>query len=188
MSRTVEIVDGRVEGRPADGRALAFDRDWIPAGDRAPVPAIEVDADPAAYGAPLGALAAAAVAAADGDAVLVIGSGAVAGEARRLLSAQARAVGDDEPPTSVIEATGDPESVRGAMQAVASMGTVVLAGETGARVYDLDLYTDAHVRGLRLKGVPMPHAAGAATVAGGQPLRAGERLDPAALYYVLLAG
>jgi hypothetical protein len=188
---TVDVVSGRVEGQVPAGRVLVFDREWVLTGDSVHVPAIEVAAGAESHAGPFTALAASAVGAAPGDAVKVMGVGAVAAEARRLLAAEARSSPDGEAPASVIDTTGDPERIRHAMQVVASMGSVVLAGEVIGRIYDLDLYADIHVRGLRLKGVPTQVGSeappGSGPVAGGQELRRGDRLDPAALFYVLLA-
>lgn len=187
--RVVEIADGRVQGEVPAGRAAIFDRAWL--GDEpASVAALEVELRDGSYGGTLTALAESAVAAATGQAVMVLGDGAVAAEASRILRSQHRAAASgDASPSSVIDTTGDPERVRQALETAAPMGSVVLAGEASGRRYELDLYTDVHTRGLRVKGVPRPAADAPAPpepLTGGQELRSGDALDSAALFYVLL--
>lgn len=99
--------------------------------------------------------AAAAVAAIGPAPVLVdvVGSGRLGSEIRRLLGARLWATTSSEPPDAVIETTGETAAAVLALERVAPLGIVVLAGPSGA-TGSLDLYTDLHVRGLVLVGVP----------------------------------
>jgi threonine dehydrogenase-like Zn-dependent dehydrogenase len=91
-------------------------------------------------------------------AVEVTGDGLVAAEARRLLEEEGRLAAGDDPPDAIVETTGDPAAIAAATARVADMGTVALAGEPLGRTLSLDVYTDVHVRGLRLVGIGRPEA------------------------------
>jgi hypothetical protein len=56
----------------------------------------------------------------------------------------------------VVDTTGDPETIRSALDRVSDLGMVVLAGESSGRVLDLDLYSSVHRRGLFVVGVASP--------------------------------
>jgi hypothetical protein len=86
--------------------------------------------------------------------VHVTGTGVVATITRTLLGGRlAPTPTEAERPRAVIETTGDPEVILEATQTVSDLGVVVLAGESGGRHLDIDLYHDVHVRGLELAGV-----------------------------------
>jgi hypothetical protein len=182
-----------VEGEVAEQRCAVLDREWAPRGTTTAVPALVLDAlgdDAALLGAhALVAIAREAVGAATEDAVAVTGEGLVAFEARRLLQEQGRLARDDaQPPSSVIETTGDPAAVADATQRVRTMGAVVLAGEPAGRVGDLDFYPDVHRRGLRIVGVGRAVSSSPPPDRGELPdglqrLRIGERLDQTARWY-----
>ena len=84
----------------------------------------------------------------------VTGSGFVAGAVRRLLGTAQPAPGADGRPAAVVETTGDPERVLAATRRLEDMGVLVLAGEPADRLLRLDLYSDVHLRGLQVVGVP----------------------------------
>jgi threonine dehydrogenase-like Zn-dependent dehydrogenase len=73
----------------------------------------------------------------------------------RLLTAP-RAHSGESAPAVVVDTTGDPDTIRSALDRVADGGTVVLAGETSGRTLDLDLYSTVHRRGLVVVGVASP--------------------------------
>jgi hypothetical protein len=92
--------------------------------------------------------------------VEVNGSGLIARRLRRLLG-EAAAGGDGwatqgSRPAAIVETTGDPAAILESTRRVADLGTVVLVGEGLSRQFDLNLYTDVHVRGLTLLGVAPP--------------------------------
>jgi hypothetical protein len=152
------------------GRFHYVDADWLPAHGSALVPSITVDAGSASADAVAGAalieLAERAVAALAGvRSAVVSGSGTVARHTRRLLTASGVPGPGDAPPDAIVETTGDPASVAKALQRVASLGTVVLVGETLGRYAPVDLYSDLHARGLTLVGIAPPPAAPSATEA-----------------------
>jgi hypothetical protein len=85
--------------------------------------------------------------------VEVLGDGAVARLVRRLSDAPR----PETAPRVVVDLTGDPEAIRGALARLADLGTLLLARDPSVPL-DLDLYPDVHVRGLRVVGVPRPSA------------------------------
>lgn len=105
--------------------------------------------------------AAAAACPPGGEPVEVVGAGPLADALRARFDAGPSAAGDALPAV-VIETTGNPEAVRAALERVADLGTVVLAGPPQPAPAPLDLYSDVHVRGLTLVGVPAPPEGGAA--------------------------
>jgi len=56
-------------------------------------------------------------------------------------------------PAAIVETTGEPDAVRGALERVDDLGTVVLAGPIAEAAVSLDLYGDLHVRGLTVIGI-----------------------------------
>jgi threonine dehydrogenase-like Zn-dependent dehydrogenase len=91
-----------------------------------------------------------------GGPIQVIGSSALADEIRRLLSDRGRLASDQASPGVIIETTGEPAAIEGALGRVADLGTVVLAGPAVDGPIRLDLYPDLHVRGLTLVGILPP--------------------------------
>jgi hypothetical protein len=69
------------------------------------------------------------------------------GEGAQLLRAAFAGPSPGMRPTVVIDTTGDPATIAGALARVADLGTVVLAGEQPEPI-DLDAYVDLHSRGL----------------------------------------
>ncbi len=96
-------------------------------------------------------VAAAARQAVDG-AILVMGDGPLAREIAAALG-HPQIAGDDHP-EAIVETTGDPQAIQAALERVADLGVVVLAGPAPAHGAALDLYRDLHVRGLTLLGIP----------------------------------
>jgi NADPH:quinone reductase-like Zn-dependent oxidoreductase len=84
----------------------------------------------------------------------VVGTGLVATHVRRLTGGRSHS-GDDAPAV-VVDTTGDPETIRAALDRVSDRGMVVLAGESSGRALDLDLYSTVHRRGLVVVGVASP--------------------------------
>lgn len=108
--------------------------------------------------------ATAAVAACVRGTVEVVGYGLVAAHVRRLVAPDDGPPG--ESPSAVVDMTGDPETIRSALERVSDLGTVVLAGEAAGRTLDLDLYSSVHTRGLVLAGVASPlHCVDVAAIA-----------------------
>jgi hypothetical protein len=188
----------KIEGDLPEGQVAVLDREWAPPGRSSAIPVVMLDADDGDAtergAAALAEIARAAVAAATEDTVAVTGSGFVTLEARRLLREQGRLVPDDaeSPPAAVIETTGEPSVVREATERVRTMGTVALAGEPLARAYDLDLYPDVHLRGLRLVGVARPQRTSEMSYEGDprlglQEVAVGDRLDASARWYCVVA-
>lgn len=102
--------------------------------------------------------------------VEVVGHGMLAELIRHLLPGDAvHALGDDrsvddDRPDAVIETTGDPATLTAATERLRDLGCLVLAGPPADRSWELDLYPDVHVRGLRLVGLdPMAPAPAPAT-------------------------
>lgn len=94
--------------------------------------------------------AAIAALSAEAGSVEVVGESALAESIRSRL--------DREPPpggrpSAIVDATGNLEAVRRAMERVADLGTVVLAAPLDGSSAYLDLYADLHVRGLTVIGV-----------------------------------
>jgi hypothetical protein len=161
-------------GHP-DGAVAYVDREWLPVAS-GPVPALLVsdegrvawcdwppegpqqplDPDVAAARSFLALArgAAGGVAHLPAEAVEITGSGLVA-ELVRLLVGDAATPGGNAP-SAVVDTTGDPAVIADATRRTADLGVVVLAGETGGRRLELDLYLDVHGRGLTLLGVGPP--------------------------------
>jgi hypothetical protein len=160
------------------GSVAYIDADWLPANpgevpslvatDGALTwrggPAVHVpgglDADTAAIFALL-ALAQAAVRAkvCDSDSTEVIGKGLVARQVRSLLGKdwqEAARVSSPEKPAAIVDTTGDPSALVDAMRRLVDLGTLVLVGESLGRRAQMNLYADAHLRGLTLVGIPPP--------------------------------
>jgi hypothetical protein len=187
MIRAVPGAGGTVvELDLPDDAAAFFDREWVAWGRAAAVPAIVTDAGADDAAGQLAGIAEAAVAAAPSGQVEVTGSGLVAEEARRRLAGAGRLVTDGIP-AAVIETTGDPAALIAATRRVEALGTVVLAGEPLERVYDIDLYPDVHVRGLRLVARGRSGAGraefGELASAGLQTVTPGEPLDASARWF-----
>lgn len=159
------------EGVIAPGTIAYVDRDWVPPVS-GPVPSLTVsgdgvltwgdfttelegDADPdAAAALALTSVAGEAVAQLPPGAVDVVGSGVIARVVRTLIGdGAAQGAGR---PSAIVEASGDPAAIVDATRRVADLGSVVLVGEALGRRTDVNLYTDVHVRGLTLVGVPPP--------------------------------
>jgi threonine dehydrogenase-like Zn-dependent dehydrogenase len=195
MTPAIHADGGRVvRAELPPGSAAFFDREWAPLDRAAALPAVVVagtgEERIEAAARALAATAAAAVAAvADvGGAVEVTGAGLVAAIARQRLEADGRlAQPGAATPAAVVETTGDPATIVAATQRVRDSGTVVLAGEPVGRSYDLDLYPEVHVRGLRLVGRgPQVDVAGTAPTDGLQSLTLGEPLDPAVRWHCVV--
>jgi threonine dehydrogenase-like Zn-dependent dehydrogenase len=82
--------------------------------------------------------------------VEVLGEGELAESLRARLGA--RAAGRSQP-GAVIETTGDTDAIAHALERVADLGTVILAGPPPVDAGALDLYANLHVRGLTLVGL-----------------------------------
>lgn len=187
-----------IEGDLPEGRVAVLDREWAPPGRSSAIPVVMLsdgDGDTSERGAAaLAEIARAAVAAIPEGTVAVTGTGLVAAEARRLLRIVGRLVTEEQgsPPAGVIETTGKPSVLREATERVRTMGTVALAGESLARPYDLDLYPDVHLRGLRLRGVRRPEPGSGKRYEGDprgglQEVALGDRLDASAQWYCVVA-
>jgi hypothetical protein len=172
------------------GSAAYVDRDWIPVSS-GPVPAITVAADaalawcdrppvPAARRIDADAAAALALLAVAEDAaaverrpgtVEVTGNGLVATQVRALVGDDDRAAGV-EPPTAIVDMTGDPAVIADATHRLADLGTLVLVGESVGRKVTLNVYSDVHLRGLTLVGVapPLQRATFQAAIESDDPL------------------
>jgi hypothetical protein len=190
VTAALHVDAGRVVAAELPHGAAAFlDREWAPLDHSGPVPAIVVAGTPTervdAAARQLAGIAAAALALVPGLPVAVTGAGLVAATARRRLAAEGRlAPRADGAPAAVIETTGDPAEIAAALQRVRDGGTVVLSGEPLSRRYDLDLYPDVHVRGLRLVGRgPDAAVAEVPSAKGLQRLAPGERLDAEMLWH-----
>jgi threonine dehydrogenase-like Zn-dependent dehydrogenase len=81
----------------------------------------------------------------------IVGDGSLA---RRLRERLGGDVGDA--PATIVETTGTEASLRSALTRVAKLGTVVLVGPPPVEDPALDLYVDAHARGLTIIGVAPP--------------------------------
>ena len=100
------------------------------------------------------AMAAAAVAATGPRPVEVTGSGALASAIRTELDVTQG--GSDEQPGTVVVTSGDVAEIQEALARVRDLGLVVLIAAPTPDAPRLDLYTDLHVRGLTVVGVPEP--------------------------------
>jgi D-arabinose 1-dehydrogenase-like Zn-dependent alcohol dehydrogenase len=83
--------------------------------------------------------------------VAVLGEGRLAGALRERLGSRVAAA-----PTGasvVIDTTGEAEQIAAALSAVEDLGVILLAGSPPAAPLALDLYSDLHVRGLRVIGL-----------------------------------
>lgn len=99
---------------------------------------------------------AAGLARAVGGDVWVEGNGLLARFTRILLG-----IDDVEPerPRVIVDTIGSADSIAAALSRVADLGMVILAAPTESTVA-LDLYPDAHRRGLTIAGVPLLERAG----------------------------
>jgi hypothetical protein len=88
-----------------------------------------------------------------GGPIEVLGDDAAADALRAALDALPLGAGA-VPPHTVVELTGTVAGAAHALERVAGLGTVVLAGPLAEDAGPLDLYTHLHVRGLTLVGVP----------------------------------
>ena len=177
----IEAVAGprgtALAGSLAPGTVAYVDADWLPAGRSGPVPAVVVDRteDSDARGAlPCLRVARYAVAALDcrsAGCVHVQGVGMVASHIRDLLADRDFRLysGGSPRPATVIDVTGDPDGIVDATRMVDDLGTIVLAGETLGRRFDLDLYPHVHSRGLTMVGVASLHKAGLSDEPAGGP-------------------
>jgi threonine dehydrogenase-like Zn-dependent dehydrogenase len=141
--------------------AAYLDADWLPSGEGGDVPALILGADDAgadeAAGWALTQLAQhAAAAVGSADSATVLGTGTVARQIRRLLAERGLEPPDESAPAVIVEATGKPGSLAGALAQVAPLGTVVVVGEYPQGVEAVDLYADLHGRGLTLVGLGRP--------------------------------
>ena len=84
----------------------------------------------------------------------VIGSGVVASYIREALPRSADTT--TEAPTVIVDTTGDPSAIIEATRRLATLGTLVLAGEAREPGFPMNLYPDLHVRGLHVIGVAPP--------------------------------
>ncbi len=100
------------------------------------------------------AMAAAAVAASGPRPVEVTGSGALASAIRTELDVTQGS--SDERPGTVVVTSGDVAEIQEALARVRDLGLVVLVAAPTPDAPRLDLYTDLHVRGLTVVGVPEP--------------------------------
>lgn len=82
--------------------------------------------------------------------VAVVGTGALADELRAVVPPP----GSDTKPPTVVETSGTREGVIAALELVADLGVVVLAGPLSEPSMDLDLYPDLHVRGITVAALP----------------------------------
>ena len=153
------------EGTVLDASELALgdtyylDADWLPEdGSSLEIMPIVVkagvpDPDGVAGGILVQLAERAAAAVGSAESVVVMGSGTVARQIRRVLAMWGTAPCEEPPPAVVVEATGAPRSIANALREVRTLGTIVLVGDQLARACTLDLYSDLHVRGLRLVGL-----------------------------------
>jgi hypothetical protein len=175
-------------GALPEGATAYVDADWIPR-SVGEVPALVADAEgirwndgPAAplSGASPDVAAAPALREVAAEAVSrvpdevarvkILGDGLVAAEARRLLGARASGGGaPDERPSCVLDATGDPDTILAALKDLADLGTLVAAGPLGDRALPVNLYSDIHLRGLKVIGVAPPLAGGHVPATGDEP-------------------
>jgi hypothetical protein len=162
-------------GKPlSEGDVAYVDRDWLGVGEGMATPSltwtagrglrwpggdwIELPHDTSpdyAAAAMFDELARAVTAAlpADGP-VAVPGSGLLATIVRDLLAK--RAAFTERRPCAVVETSGHTDRLAQAVDAVADLGTVVLAATPLGGTVTLELYTNVHKRGLRLIGVAAP--------------------------------
>lgn len=92
--------------------------------------------------------------------VAITGESALAQALRARLGGES-SVAAEARPGVVVETTGQADAIRAALEHVADLGTVVLAGPLGPGPIALDLYADLHLRGLTVVAVP-PQPAGEA--------------------------
>jgi threonine dehydrogenase-like Zn-dependent dehydrogenase len=81
----------------------------------------------------------------------VVGDGPLAHQLRERLGDDA-----DDAPATIVETTGTDAALASALTRVAKLGTVVLVGPPPVEDPALDLYVDAHARGLTIIGVAPP--------------------------------
>lgn len=142
-------------GDPTPAISFSSDGDVLWCGQRRARIAAGIETARAAAGALLAVAreAEAALPASVRPSVEVIGQGLVAACVRRLLEPVER---DPATPRAVVDTTGDPDTIRRALERVAELGTVVVAGESAGRTFDLDMYSTIHGRGLVLVGIAPP--------------------------------
>ena len=90
--------------------------------------------------------------------VEVVGTSALAEELRQVLGERILPTQSGQRPQVIVETTGEAAALEAALQGVADLGMVVIAGPSPPGPVALDLYTDVHVRGLTLAGVPSGEA------------------------------
>lgn len=135
--------------------------------------------------------AASAVAGIDPELVVVTGRGIVAADVEQLLGISRDQLASPGQPRAVVETTGSPVVLVDALEGVADLGVVVLAGEMGGRELDYDFYPHIHVRGLEAVGVAPPLSGTIAWTAGRPPgvppwtAQVGFPLAPNQLWYRL---
>ena len=86
--------------------------------------------------------------------VEVTGDGPLAIAVRRLVEQSAQPVTNGMRPSLIVETTGTVAAFRPALERVADLGTIVIAGPIPDAPLAIDFYEDVHVRGLTLIGVP----------------------------------
>jgi hypothetical protein len=144
------------------GDAYYLDADWLPA-DRSSLDIVPIvveagvpEADDVAGGILVQLAERAAAAVGSAESAVVMGSGTVARHVRGVLAMRGIEPREDAAPAVVVEATGAPSSIADALREVRTLGTIVLIGEQLDRECTLDLYSDLHVRGLRVVGLARP--------------------------------
>ena len=100
------------------------------------------------------AMVAAAAAASGPRPVEVTGSGALAFAVRDELDVTPGS--SDERPGTVVVTSGEVAEIQDALVRVQDLGLVILVAAPTSDAPRLDLYTDLHVRGLTVVGVPEP--------------------------------
>lgn len=164
----------RIHGDLEGGASAYLDADWIASGG-GPVAALVVAEGAISFGAgPASALpagmdataaagaallavareAVAALADVPGARVAVTGAGLVADRVRAAVGA---GLPDGLPApgeaAAIVETSGDPATIRAASERLATLGILVLAGESGGQRVPIDVYADVYLRGLRIVGV-----------------------------------
>jgi len=149
---TVEA--GRVvfESQEGDGGDAYVDSDQLPTSGEVRVEAVRggCAVEAARVYAARAATLAALLRTVDGP-LEIIGNGITARGLRSLIPASSL----EGPPGVVVDLTGDPANVAAATRRLRDLGTLFLAGFSGGRSLDLELYPDVHLRGLRVVGAPL---------------------------------
>jgi hypothetical protein len=83
----------------------------------------------------------------------VIGDGALAEELRKRLEDRGLTPSCNRP-LAIIDTIGEEAVLVASLKRVDDLGTIILAGSTPPEPVTLDLYSDLHVRGLTIVGVP----------------------------------